>query len=151
MKQYSFNLVDLLIDGNEVTEYPEAGRIITSTRLAPVHFPDVGARGEVAVGTIANLTGSISFPLMQTASWNQILYEKVQSTQRAGLSGNRTLWQPIQIQITDKMGECQCNGINGVILNIPEMVRGTNFNAYLWSIFVERITFKTGVYPSVGV
>ena len=109
------------------------------------------AYGKLAVATTADLSGTIMFPLLQTADWNEILYEKAQLTQATGLSGNKSMWVPMQIQLVDKMGDVLVNGVNGCILQQPAIVRGVSFTSNMWAIYVERLQIKTGSYPEVGV
>lgn len=152
MKQYSFFNVDLLVDGLKVDGGFTAGNvIITARRNVPQHLPVMDAYGKGAVATTADLSGTIQFPLLQTADWNEIMYEKAQLSQGTGLSGNKSLWTPIQIQIVDKMGDMLVNGVNGCILQQPAIQRGVSFTSNLWSVWVERIQFKTGSYPDAGV
>ena len=105
----------------------------------------------MAVATTADLTGVITFPLMQVADWNEVLYARAQLTQATGLSGNKSLWQPMQIQVVDKMGDMLVNGVNGVILKQPNVSRGVGFTVNTWAIFVERLQIKTGNYPDAGL
>lgn len=151
MKQYSFYNTDLLIDGNRVDGFISGQAVITCRRNVPQHLPVMDAYGKLAVATTADLSGTISFPLLQTADWNEILYERAQLTQATGLSGNKSLWTPLQIQLVDKMGDVLVNGVNGAILMQPAIVRGVSFTSNNWSIFVERLQIKTGSYPDIGV
>lgn len=151
MKQYSFYNTDLLIDGARVDGFTAGNAIITARRNVPQHLPVVDAYGKLAVATTADLSGTVTFPLLQTADWNEYLYEKAQLTQATGLSGNKTLWQPIQLQIVDKMGDVLVNGVNGCILQQPAIQRGVSFTSNLWAIYVERLQIKTGSYPEIGV
>lgn len=150
MKQYSFYNTDLLIDGVRVEGYPAANSIISAGRNVPQHLPLVDAYGKLAVSTTADLSGTFTFPLLQTADWNEILYSRAQLTQATGLSGNKSLWVPLQIQLVDKMGDVLVNGVNGAILKQPTIQRGVHFTSNLWSIFVERLQTKTGSYPEIG-
>ena len=111
----------------------------------------IDAYGKLAVATTADLSGTITFPLLQTADWNEILYNRAQLTQATGLSGNKSLWTPLQIQIVDKMGDVLVNGVNGAILQQPAIQRGVSFTSNVWAIFVERLQIKTGSYPDIGV
>lgn len=151
MKQYSFMDVDLLIDGARVDGFAAANSIIQAGRNVAQHLPVVGAYGEMAVATTADLTGVITFPLMQVADWNEVLYARAQLSQATGLSGNKALWQPMQIQVVDKMGDMLVNGVNGVILKQPNVSRGVGFTVNTWAIFVERLQIKTGNYPDAGL
>ena len=151
MKQYSFYNTDLLIDGNRVDGFTAGNAIITARRNVPQHLPLMDAYGKLAVATTADQSGTVTFPLLQTADWNEILYERAQLSQATGLSGNKSLWVPIQLQIVDKMGDVLVNGINGAILQQPAIQRGVSFTSNLWAIYVERLMIETGSYPEIGV
>jgi len=151
LKQYSFYNTDLLIDDNKVDGFQAGQNIISAGRINAQHTPILDAYGKLAVATSADMSGMITFPLLQTADWNEILYARAQLTQATGLSGNKSLWEPMQIQVVDKMGDVLVTGVNGVILKQPSVIRGNGFTANLWAIFVERITIKTGSYPEIGV
>ncbi|QHJ79810.1 MAG: hypothetical protein [Caudoviricetes sp.] len=151
MKQYSFYDVDLLIDGAKVEGFTAGASVISAGRNVAQHLPVMDAYGKLAVATTADLSGAITFPLLQTADWNEILYAKAQLTQATGLSGNKSLWEPMQIQIVDKMGDMLVNGVNGVILKQPNIIRGISFTSNLWAIYVERLQIKTGSYPDAGL
>ena len=141
----------MLIDGARVDGFTAGQSVITCRRNVPQHLPVVDAYGKLAVATTADPSGTIMFPLLQTADWNEILYEKAQLTQATGLSGNKSMWVPMQIQLVDKMGDVLVNGVNGCILQQPAIVRGVSFTSNMWAIYVERLQIKTGSYPEVGV
>ncbi len=141
----------MLIDGARVDGFTAGQSVITCRRNVPQHLPVMDAYGKLAVATTADLSGTIMFPLLQTADWNEILYEKAQLTQATGLSGNKSMWVPMQIQLVDKMGDVLVNGVNGCILQQPAIVRGVSFTSNTWAIYVERLQIKTGSYPEVGV
>lgn len=151
MKQYSFYNTDLLIDGSRVDGFTESNAVITARRNVPQHLAVFDAYGKMAVATTANLSGTITFPLLQTADWNEILYERAQLTQATGLSGNKSLWEPLQLQIVDKMGDVLVNGVNGMIVQQPAISRGISFTSNVWTIVVERLQIKTGSYPEIGL
>lgn len=151
MKQYSFYDVDFLIDGAAVYGYPAVGAIITAGRNAPQHMPVVDAHGKLVVATSADFTGHIAFPLLMTSDWNEILYAKAQLTQATGLSGNKSLWTPMQLQIVDKMGDVLVEASNGFIIKQPNITRGVTIGQNMWSIFVETLNITTGNYPDTGV
>jgi len=143
--------VDFLIDGAKVEGFTNNQSIISAGRNVAQHLPVVDAYGKLAVNTTSDLTGVFVFPLLQTADWNEILYLRAQITQATGLSGNKSLWTPMQVQLVDKMGDLLVNGVNGVILKQPNVVRGSGFTSNLWAIFVERMSFTSGSYDDAGV
>lgn len=151
MKQYSFYSVDLLIDGVPVTGFSESNSIITCSRAAPQHVDSVGARGEMAVATIANKTGIISFTLMQTADWNAIMQARAMLDQNTGLSGNKATFVPIQAMVNDKMGGTVVTGVNGYIPKQPDVVRGIGIVSNTWAMRFEQLIFVRGNYDTVGI
>lgn len=151
MKQYSFYNTDLLIDGSRVDGFTASNAVITAQRNVPQHVPVMDAYGKLAVATMADQSGTISFPLLQTADWNERLYEKAQITQATGLSGNKSLWVPMQLSIVDKMGDTLVTGVNGVILKQPAIARGVGFTSNIWVIYVEKLIITSGSYPEIGV
>lgn len=151
MKQYSFYNVDLLLDGVPVTGYTESNAIITASRAAPQHVDSVGARGEMAVATIANKSGIITFSLMQTADWNAIMQARAMLDHNTGLSGNNATFVPIQAMINDKMGLTVVTGVNGYIPKQPDVVRGIGIVTNTWAMRFEQLIFVRGQYATVGI
>lgn len=151
MKQYSFYSVDLLLDGVPVTGFSESNAIITAGRAAPQHIDSVGARGEMAVATIANKSGIISFSLMQTADWNEIMQARAMLDHNTGLSGNRATFVPLQAAINDKMGATLVTGVNGYIPKQPDVIRGIGIVTNTWAIRFEQLHIVRGTYETVGL
>ena len=151
MKQYSFYSVDLLIDGVAVTGFPTSNAIITADRASPQHLDVVGARGEMAVATVADQSGIIAFSLMQTSDWNLIMQARALLDQNTGLSGNVATFTPYQVMINDKMGSTLVTGVNGYTPKQPAVVRGIGFVDVKWTIRFEELFFTRGTYTNVGI
>ena len=151
MKQYSFYSVDLLIDGVAVTGFPTSNAIITADRAAPQHLDVVGARGEMAVATVADQSGIIAFSLMQTSDWNLIMQARALLDQNTGLSGNVATFTPYQVMINDKMGSTLVTGVNGYTPKQPAVIRGIGIVNVNWAIRFEELFFTRGTYANVGL
>ena len=151
MKQYSFYSVDLLIDGVAVTGFPTSNAIITADRAAPQHLDVVGARGEMAVATVADQSGIIAFSLMQTSDWNLIMQARALLDQNTGLSGNVATFTPYQVMINDKMGSTLVTGVNGYTPKQPAVIRGIGIVNVNWAIRFEELFFTRGTYAIVGI
>ena len=151
MKQYSFYSVDLLIDGVAVTGFPTSNAIITADRASPQHLDVVGARGEMAVATVADQSGTITFSLMQTSDWNLIMQARALLDQNTGLSGNVSTFTPYQVMINDKMGSTLVTGVNGYTPKQPAVVRGIGIVNVNWAIRFEELFFTRGTYTNVGI
>lgn len=149
MKQYSFYNVDLLIDGQQVTGFSDSNDIISAARSREAHNKIVDARGNVVVNTIADLSGTIVFNLLQVSDWNSVLRAHLERTQATGLSGNAATFLPMQVMMSDKMGNAKVTGVNGWITQHPVLVRGTGVNTVQWTVDVERILFEEGTVPEV--
>lgn len=134
-----------------VTGYSDSNSIITASRAREAHNKIVGARGEVVVNTIADRSGLITFSLLQTSDWNSTLRSRLELNQNTGLSGNAGTFLPMQILLSDKMGNDLVTGINGWISLHPTFTRGTGVNTVNWIIEVERINFAEGKTSEVGV
>ena len=151
MKQYSFYSVDLLLDGVAVTGFNQSNAIITADRTSPQHIDVVGARGEMAVATVADQSGIISFSLMQTSDWNKIMQARALLDQNTGLSGNVATFTPYQAMINDKMGSTLVVGVNGYTPKQPAVVRGIGIVNVNWVIRFEELFFTRGTYENVGL
>lgn len=151
MKQYSFYNVDLLVDGQAVDGFSDSNAIITASRSRESHNKIVDARGNVVVNTIADLSGTITFGLLQNSDWNQYMRERLELSQSVGLSGNAATFLPFQILLKDKMGGTKVNGVNCWVAAHPAIVRGTGINTVNWTIDCSRLLFVEGKTPVVGV
>ena len=151
MKQYSFYSVDLLIDGVAVTGFPTSNAIITADRASPQHLDVVGARGEMAVATVADQSGIIAFSLMQTSDWNLVMQARALLDQNTGLSGNVATFTPYQAMINDKMGSTLVTGVNGYTPKQPAIVRGVGIVNLNWTIRFEELFITRGTYVNVGL
>lgn len=150
MKQYSFFNVDLLIDGMPVTGFSDGNDIIMAARNREAHNKIVDARGDVVVNTVADLSGTIVFSLLQVSDWNSILRKKLEQTQGVGLSGNAATFLPMQVMMVDKMGKTKVTGINAWISQHPAIVRGSGINTVQWVIDIERLLFEEGLTENIA-
>lgn len=151
MKQYSFMNVDLIIDGEVVDGFSDSNAIITASRTREAHNMIIDARGNAAVNTIADLSGFVAFNLLQVSDWNAKLRAKIEETQAVGLSGNAGTFLPMQVMISDKMGDVLVTGLNGMLLEQPAITRGTGIVTVPWVVRCARVNFDEGNYPPVGV
>lgn len=154
MKQYSFNKVDLIIDGLTVTSgnpkvsgFADSGNIITAARSVNAHNAIMDAKGNMNVSTSANLSGIISFNLLHTSDSNQHLQAKAIIDQSLGLADNNATFTPWNAVIQDKMGGTLVKATTGFIPKVPNLSRGNSFSVHNWNIMFEQIHWPTtGVY-----
>ena len=105
----------------------------------------------MAVATVADQSGTISFSLMQTSDWNQVMQARALLDQNTGLSGNVATFTPYQAMINDKMGSTLVTGVNGYTPKQPAVVRDIGIVNVNWVIRFEELYFTRGTYENVGL
>lgn len=151
MFQYAFQSVDLLVDGVEVDGFADSNAIISAGYNTPQQGHVIGARGEMAVATTRNKSGRISFNLLMTSSWNQVLQIRAQSNVNIALSGNSALFQPLQVMMNDKMGNTVFTGVNGYIPMMPAVTRGSGIGTVTWVMMFEEMVISRGTFTRIGL
>ena len=150
MKQYSFNKVDLIIDGVTITGFSDSNNIITAARATSAHTAIMDAKGNMNVATSANLSGIISFNLLHTSDSNQVLQTRAILDQSLGLADNNATFVPWHAIIQDKMGGTLVAGTTGFIPKVPNISRGNSFSVHNWNIMFEKIHWPTtGTYTNI--
>ncbi len=149
MKQYSFNKVDLIIDGEKVTGFANSNNIITAARSVNAHASIMDAKGNMNVATSADLSGIISFNLLHTSDTNQVLQARAILDQSLGLADNGAVFVPWHAIIQDKMGSTLVAATTGFIPKVPNISRGNGFTVHNWNILFEQIHWPvTGTYTN---
>lgn len=150
MKQYSFNKVDLIIDGATVDGFADSNNIITAARSANAHNSIMDAKGNMNVSTSANLSGIISFNLLHTSDSNQVLQARAILDQSLALADNSASFVPWHALIQDKMGGTIVAATTGFIPKVPNISRGNGFTTHNWNIMFEQIHWPVpGTYSNV--
>jgi len=150
MKQYSFNKVDLIIDGATVDGFADSNNIITAARSTNAHNPIFDAKGNMNVATSANLSGIISFNLLHTSDSNQVLQARAILDQSLALADNSAKFVPWHAIIQDKMGGTLVAATTGCIPKVPNIARGNGFTTHNWNIMFEQIHWPVpGTYSNV--
>jgi hypothetical protein len=151
MKQYSFYNVDLLIDGLQVTGFPDGQDLIVAQRNSAQHAQIIDARGEQAVVTSADMSGTISFSLLQTSDDHLWLSGIATAYQQLGTSGDNATFVPLQVLLNDKMGTTLVTGINATIIMQPAVSRGTGLATATYVLQCGKLTFVRGQYVNTGI
>ena len=139
MKQYSFNKVDLIIDGVTITGFADSANIITAARTTAAHTAIFDAKGNMNTATSANLSGIISFNLLHTSDSNQILQARAILDQSLGLADNGAAFVPWHAIVQDKMGGTLVAATTGFIPKVPNISRGNSFSVHNWNVMFEQI------------
>jgi hypothetical protein len=149
MKQYSFNKVDLILDGVIIDGFTDGAGIITAARSAAQHGKVMDARGKMAVTTSADQSGYFAFNLLQTSDSNQVLLARSILDQSVGLASNTTQFIPITGAILDKMGGTLVAGTSGFIPKRPNVVRGSGITTNSWMVAFETVNWGTSSYTDI--
>ena len=151
MHQYSFANVNLQLEVFQpsagatvvldIEGFAAGENLITCARRAPIATTQFGAYGDMVVSMQRIKAGDLSFPVLMSATENQILQEYANWFQGLAKEGS-TKVIPIQAWLTDNMGNDKCTMRNGVILAMPSMVRGQTMNTVTWVISFEEMSFS---------
>lgn len=143
MKQYSFTKVDLIVDNEVVTGFAESAGIITVQRSATQHNKVMDAKGAMNVATSGDLSGTITFNILQTSDWNNKMHAKATLAQSVGTAPNSNTFEAINASIQDKMGGVQAEATTGYIPKVAGVVRGNGIATKAWTIMFEKVSFST--------
>lgn len=148
MRQYSFYNVDLIVDRTTIEDFPKGDALISVGRFDASHERVMDARGRMAVTTSADMSGYVSFSLLQTspsiAKWRDMAAQ----SQIEGLGGVSLIPVPI-VTLTDKMGGDVMRCHNGFIKMVPAISRGTGLSVVNIVMEFERVVPVKGS-SSVG-
>lgn len=156
MQQYSFFNVDLKLGmgpkGGEtlmeaIRQFSTNNGTITVGRTANQHIKVVGGYGELNVVTDSDLTGFVSFTLLQTSDWNEVLYRWANVTQSDVVKGRNNLTKgkfvPIQGEMVDiTLGNSVVSLTDGFISRRPVVTRGQMTNEVTWTIDFGVVNFE---------
>jgi len=153
MYQFSFANVDLIITADypgrpaenpssfKVEGFSTGESLITIQRRAPVATATFGAYGDMIVNMQRIRAGDLAFPVLMNAPENKYLQDWANYFQeQADADGD--LITPIQAKLVDNMGKDEASMENGIILQMPAMVRGQTMNTVAWVMTFETVTFS---------
>ena len=153
MYQYSFANTDLIITTGDypgkdaaspsefkVRSFGTGEGLIQVNRRAPVAVTTFGAYGDMVVSMQRIRAGDLMFPLLMNGSENKYLQDWVNYFQ-AQADADGELFVPLQAKLVDNMGKDQAIMTNGVILQMPGMVRGQTMNTVSWVLTFEEVLF----------
>lgn len=132
MKAFNFNNVIMLVQGQEITGWPEGDDAIVCDRLSDSASHLIGVDGAMTVNISNDRSGTIKFKLLQNSSSNALLSTLI-TTQENGA------FVPIFIQIRNTEGGELVSGTQGYILKPAPMQFGEKVTSNEWTVVVERL------------
>ena len=132
MKSYSFNNVSMLVNGVEMTGWPEGDDAIVCERLNDSAEHVVGVDGSMTVSLSTDRSGTITFNLMQNSDSNLELSSLVTAQENGAFI-------PIFVQIKNTEGTELISGTQGYLQRPANLQFGKNLQPVQWVIVTERL------------
>lgn len=133
MKEYSFLDTIMLVNGVEIGGFGElADDVIKLARRNDSASDVIGTDGEMTVSMSANLSGTVTFRLLQSSTSNTYMSGLVVAQENGSFT-------PIFVQFKDTRGGDLGSGTSGYITKPADMNRGEKPTDQEWVIVVERL------------
>lgn len=134
MKAFSFNNVIMLVQGSEITGWPEGDDVIVAERLTDTGSHSIGVDGEMTLNISNDRSGTIKFKLKQNSKSNALMTTLITSQENG-------LFVPIFIQIKNTEGGELISGTQGYVLRPAPMSFGASLlpAGNEWTVVVERL------------
>lgn len=134
MKSYSFNNVILLVQGQEITGWPEGQDVITFKRLGDSANHLIGVDGGMTVNISNDRSGSCVFKLLQNSESNLLLTGLITAQENG-------LFVPVFVQCRNTEGGELISGTQGYLTKPADMGFGEKLKENEWTIVMERLDF----------
>jgi len=132
MKSFNFNNVILLVQGVEITGWPEGDDVIVCDRRVDTGSDEMGVDGEMVLNISNDRSGTVVFKLKQSSTSNALMTGII-SAQENGA------FVPVFVQIKNTQGGELISGTQGYILKPASMQFGANHGENEWTVVVERL------------
>ena len=137
-KYYTFEEVDLIIDGVSIKEFAAEGTGIKVEYYEQDRFtPTVGIDGSVVVNKNLNATGNVEVTLQQTSDSNPVLSALLD----AAYSGNFTT---IAVSVTDINGSSLYTGAKAWLRSYPSSTFNKEVSPRAWIIDIAKLITLVG-------
>lgn len=132
MKSFNFNNVAMLVNGVEITGWPEGDDVITCARLVDSGSHVIGVDGKMTLTISTDRSGAINFRLMQNSESNALLTTLITSQENG-------VFVPVFVQIKNTEGGELISGTQGYVTKPADIGFGGSPNESEWVINVERL------------
>ena len=134
MKSFSFNNVSLLVQGQEMTGWPDGDDVIIAERLFESSEHIIGVDGAMTMFVSNDRSGTISFKLMQNSPSNALLTGMVTAQEN-------NAFIPVFAQCRNTQGGEFISGTQGYIQRPSNMQFGQKLVPVEWILVFERLDF----------
>jgi len=142
MKSYSFNNVVMLVNGSEITGWPEGDDAIVADRLNDSGAHIVGIDGSMTLSISRDRSGTLTFSLMQNSESNKLLTGLITAQENGAFI-------PIFVQVKNTQGGELVSGTQGYLTKPAAVQFGENLQPVEWVIVVERLDTINSGSPSL--
>lgn len=132
MKVYSFLNISMLVQGLELTGWPEGDDAIIADRITDSASHIIGIDGTMTVNLSLDLSGTIVFKLMQNSDSNALLTGLITAQENG-------LFVPVFVQAKNTQGGEFISGTKGYIPKPGPLQFGGKLQPVEWTIVVERL------------
>lgn len=132
MKSFNFNNVIMLVQGVELTGWPEGDDAIICERNNDTGTHSVGVDGSMTFNQSNDRSGEIRFKLKQNSSSNGLMTGLISSQENGA-------FLPVFVQIKNTQGGELISGTQGYIKRPATMQFGAELGDNEWAIVVERL------------
>lgn len=144
MQVYSFLNLAVLVNGVQLTDWPEGDDSIKAVRRNDSASDKVGADGKMMVSISADRSGEFTFKLQQTSPSNAYL-----SDLAARMEAGADQFVPIAVRVQDTYRQDVATGTTGYLKKPSDFQRGMAAGEQEWVIVVENMDLVFGSTPSV--
>ncbi len=132
MKAFSFNNVIMLVQGSEITGWPEGDDVILCERLEDSGSHSIGVQGEMTFNVSNDRSGTVKFKLKQNSSSNLLMTGLVTAQENGA-------FLPVFVQVKNTEGGELISGTQGYVLRPASMQFGKELGINEWTVVVERL------------
>ncbi len=132
MKAFSFLNVVMLVQGQELSGWPDGDDVIMCERIEDSASHFIGVDGRMTVNISADRSGRITFKLLQNSESNALLTGLITSQENG-------VFVPVFVQIMNTEGSELISGTQAYITKPSNIQFGQNITPVEWVIVTERL------------
>lgn len=139
MQIYSFLNMVVLVNGQELIDWPEDDDSIQAKRRVDSASDKIGADGKMLLTISADKSGEFTFKLQQTSPSNAYLGDLL-----AQMENGADTFVPINVRVQDTYRQDVATGTVGYLKKPADFTRGMNAGTQEWIVVVENMDLVFG-------
>lgn len=134
MKSFSFLNVSLLIQGQEMTGWPDGDDSIIAERLSDSAEHVIGNDGAMVMFVTNDRSGTLTFKLLQNSRSNELLTALITAQEN-------NAFVPVFVQMVNTQGGEFVSGTQGYLKRPSNLQFGRKLVPVEWTVVCERLDF----------